>query len=72
MSRVITLLLEIGILVTSIAAILFAAKIILEQTIGGSWYWGGALAAFSGPALFALALNLYQRWAAAPKTEGAR
>ena len=72
MSRVITILLEIGIVVTSIAAILFAAKIILEQTIGGSWYWGGALAAFSGPALFTLALSLYQRTAGAAKAEAAR
>lgn len=72
MSRAITILLEVGIVVTSIAAIFFAAKIILEQTIGGSWYWGGAIAAFTGPALFALALNLYQRSAGAAKAEASQ
>ena len=71
MSRVITIFLEIGILVTSIAAIIFAARIIVQQTIGGSWYWGGALAAFAGPALFALALSLY-RPSAGAKVEEAR
>lgn len=68
MSRAIALVLQIGLLLTSVAGILFAVRIILQQTIGGSWYWGGAMAAFAGPAFFALALYLYERRGGAGKS----
>ena len=61
MSQLIALVLRVGVLVSSIAGILFAVRIILQQTMGGSWYWGGALAAFSGPVFFSLALYLFER-----------
>ena len=61
MSQVITLVLRVGVLLSAIAGILFAVRIILEQTVGGSWYWGGALAAFSGPVFFSAALYLFER-----------
>ena len=61
MSQLIALVLRVGVLVSSMAGILFAVRIILQQTIGGSWYWGGALAAFSGPVFFSLALYLFER-----------
>ena len=67
MSRAITLLLQAGLFLTAIAGILFAVRIILQQTVGGSWYWGGAMAAFAGPVLFALALYLFERRDAAGK-----
>ena len=73
MTRALTIMLQIGLAVTSVAAILFALRIILQQTIGGSWYWGGALAAFAGPVAFALALYLFERCAssAAPESKNA-
>ena len=61
MSQVITLILRVGVLLSGIAGILFTVRIILEQTVGGSWYWGGALAAFSGPVFFSAALYLFER-----------
>jgi hypothetical protein len=61
MSRAIVLLLQVGLMLSAIAGILFAVRIILQQTIGGSWYWGGAIAAFVGPVAFALALLLVER-----------
>jgi uncharacterized oligopeptide transporter (OPT) family protein len=45
----------------AVAGILFAIRIILQQTIGGSWYWGGAMAAFAGPVLFTIAFYLFER-----------
>ena len=61
MSRAIVLLLQVGLMLSAVAGILFAVRIILQQTIGGSWYWGGAIAAFFGPVAFALALFLVER-----------
>ena len=71
MTRAISLVLQIGLVVSSIAAILFALRIILEQILGGSWYWGGAMAAFAGPVAFSLALYLFEhRIPAAPTDRG--
>ena len=61
MSRAISLTLQIGIFLSAVAGILFAIRIILQQTIGGSWYWGGAMAAFAGPVLFTIAFHLFER-----------
>ena len=61
MSRLISLILQVGLLLSAVAGILFAVRIILQQTIGGSWFWGGAMAAFAGPVFFALALQLFER-----------
>ena len=47
MSRAITLTLQVGLLLSAVAGILFAVRIILQQAIGGSWYWAGAMAADS-------------------------
>ncbi len=69
MSRAITLILQIGLLLSAAAGILFAVRIIVQQTIGGSWFWGGAMAAFAGPAFFALALHLFERREGAGKSD---
>ena len=62
MTRAITLLLQVGLVLTAIAAILFAVRIILQQALGiGSWYWGGAIAVFLGPLAFTAALALLGR-----------
>ena len=61
MNRALTFLLQVGLALTSVAAILFAVRIIVQQTLGGSWYWGGAMAAFAGPVAFAVALRLHER-----------
>lgn len=58
MSRAITLLLEIGLVISVVAAIGYAVQIALGVLFGTSWYWAGALAAFAGPVAFALALRL--------------
>ena len=67
MSRAIVLLLQVGLMLSAVAGILFAVRIILQQTIGGSWYWGGAIAAFVGPVAFALALFLVERSESFPR-----
>lgn len=61
MSRAIQLTLQIGLLLSAIAGIVFAVRIIIGMTLGANWFWGGAVAAFIGPATFALALYLYER-----------
>ena len=62
MTRAITLLLQVGLVLTAIAAILFALRIILQQSLGiGSWYWGGAVAVFLGPLAFTAALAVFER-----------
>ena len=71
MSRINVMVLEVGLLISSLAAILFALRIILQQVIGGSWFWGGAMAAFAAPVAFALALYLYDRRLPAVRKEAA-
>jgi hypothetical protein len=58
MNRVITLLLQAGLLVSTAAAIAYAVRILLGTLFDTSWYWAGALAALAGPVAFALALRL--------------
>jgi hypothetical protein len=55
MSRAISVILQAGILLSAAAGILFAIRIIPEQTTAGSWYWGGAIA------VFAVALYVFER-----------
>ena len=70
MKRVITLLLQAGIVLTAIAAILFAVRMIVQQALGaGSWYWGGAIASFLGPVALAAALFVFERCASRITTE---
>jgi hypothetical protein len=61
MSRAISVILQAGILLSAVAGIPFAIRIIQEQTIAGSWYWGAAIVVFAGPALFAVALYVIER-----------
>ena len=61
MSRALVLALQIGVLVSAVAAILSSIRIILQQTVGGSWFCGCAMAAFAAPAFFAVALFLVRR-----------
>jgi hypothetical protein len=62
MKRFIGLVLQSGLVLTAVAAILIAVRIILHEVIGiGTWYWGGAVAAFIGPVAFAAALFLFER-----------
>ena len=64
MRRVITFLLQAGLALTAIAAILFAVRIIAQQVLGiGSWDWGGAIAVFLGPVAFTIALFVFE-WSA--------
>lgn len=66
MSRIVALLLEAGLIVSAIGAILYSLRIIMGSIIDVSWYWGGAMAAFAGPVAFALALFIHE------KRDGAR
>jgi hypothetical protein len=62
MKRLISLLLQAGLVLTAVAGILFAVRIILQQALGiGHWYWAGAVAAFVGPLAFAAALFVFER-----------
>ena len=62
MKRVLSLLLQAGMVLTSVAGILFAVRMILQQSLGiGRWYWAGAVAAFVGPLAFAAALYVFER-----------
>ena len=68
MNRAIVIILQIGLVLSAIAGILFALRIILQQAaIGGGWHWGGAMAAFAGPVAFAFALYLFDRRPPMPK-----
>jgi hypothetical protein len=60
--RVVTILLQVGLLLAAANAVLFCVRIALQQVLGfGRWYWGGAFAVFVAPAALALALQLYER-----------
>ena len=62
MKRLINLLLQAGLVLTAVAAILFAVRIILQQAVGiGTWYWAGATAVFLGPVAFAIAIWVFER-----------
>jgi hypothetical protein len=69
MRRAITLLLQAGLLLSTIGAILFALQIIVGLTLGSRWFWGGAVAAFLGPVAFASTLFLVERWEASASGE---
>lgn len=61
MSRAIQLVLQVGLLFSAIAAIVFAVRIVVGLTLGANWFWGGAVGAFLGPVSFAIALYLFER-----------
>ena len=61
MNRAILLSLQLGMLLSTIAAIVFAIRIVVGLTLGANWFWGGAVGAFIGPVSFAIALYLFER-----------
>ena len=58
--RAIQVLLKTGLALSSIAAIAASVRVIFGFVIGVDWFWGGPLAAYSGPLAFAGALRLHQ------------
>jgi hypothetical protein len=61
-SRLISLLLQVALILSLLNAILFAVRIAIQQGLGfGDWYWGGAIAVFVAPAALALASLLFDR-----------
>jgi len=61
MDKVIRLLLQIALVLSSFAAFLASIRIFLGFALGTNWFWGGPIAAYFGPASFALALYFYER-----------
>ena len=62
MSRVITALLQVALLLSLVSAILQSIRMILQQSLGiGRWYWAGSLVAFLAPIALSLALLVFQR-----------
>ena len=47
-------------IVVAAAAIAESVYIILGLVLGARWFWGGAIAAYFGPAAFAIALYFNQ------------
>ena len=60
MNRAIGLLLVTGFALSIAAAIAESVYIILGLVLGARWFWGGAIAAYFGPAAFAIALYFNQ------------
>ena len=54
-------LLEALLLLTSFCALCYALQILLALFLPIGWFWGGALAVFSGPPLTAAALMFMNR-----------
>jgi hypothetical protein len=54
--RITVLLLDVSLLVATIAALGYLVRMIAGWFLPVQWYWGGALAAVAAPALIALAL----------------
>ncbi|WP_205480733.1 hypothetical protein [Sphingomonas arenae] len=62
MTRLVSLLLQVALVLSVLNAILFAVRIAIQQGLGvGTWYWAGAIAVFTAPAALALALLLFDR-----------
>ena len=61
MSRLISILLRVGLVVSAVAAIIGAVRMGLGFVLNLSWYWAGLMAAFAGPVSFALAIYLFER-----------
>ena len=68
--RAIHVLLKTGLALSSIAAIAASVRIIFGFFVGVDWYWGGPLAAYSGPLAFAGALRLHQLQSRSGDTSG--
>ncbi len=60
MNRLLSLVLQAGLVVASIAAVAQAVLMMADVFLPGQlpWYWGGALAYFAAPVAFALTLRL--------------
>jgi hypothetical protein len=58
MDQALRFLLQIGLILSSVAALTASLRIILGYALGTTWYWGGALAAYAGPLIFTVALYI--------------
>ena len=58
---VVRIVLFVGLILSSIAAIAASLRIIFAFVHGTTWFWEGALAAYAGPVFFALALYLDEK-----------
>ncbi|SOB87801.1 hypothetical protein SAMN06297144_2938 [Sphingomonas guangdongensis] len=58
MRRVSTLLLEVALLLSAVAALFYLVRMILAPFMRHDWFWGGAVASVAGPVLIAAALRL--------------
>jgi hypothetical protein len=56
--RINQVLLEAGLLLGSLAAILYLVRMIIGSILGVEWFWGGAVASLFAPLSFAAALRL--------------
>ncbi|WP_375272371.1 hypothetical protein [Sphingomonas sp.] len=61
MRRITVLLLDVSLLVATIAALGYLVRMVTGLFLPVQWYWGGALAAVAAPALIALALFVSAR-----------
>ena len=61
MDRAIRFLLLGGLILSSIAALTAAVRILVGFMAGTEWYWAGAVAAYCGPLGFAAALYVFDR-----------
>ena len=60
------MLLEVGLLLGTVAALLYVVRMIVGTVTGLEWFWGGAIASLSAPPAFAAAIRLL----AAPRSVG--
>jgi hypothetical protein len=58
--RLIRILLQAGLALSGVGALVGSVRVILGFLLGAHWFWGGVLAAYLGPACFAGALRLHE------------
>ena len=58
MDGLVRLLLTVGLVLSALAAFTASLRIMMGYLVGTEWYWGGVIAAYAGPAVFAGALYL--------------
>lgn len=58
MERFTRILLLVGLLLSTIAALAYSVRIIVGLVFGANWFWGGAFGAYLGPIVFAGAMYL--------------
>ena len=61
MDSMIRLLLQIGLILSTLAAFIASVRIFLGLGLGLNWFWGGPMAAYLGPVSFAFALFMFER-----------